>query len=85
MPFAYIRVMFVRIIIITHSERALFNLIALVSSLGAIVHAAYGLGHYCPSSLHARAFKLNSALSLCVIIILSEANTSSVGVHDLCT
>ena len=47
MPFAYnIRVMFVRIIIIiTHSDRALFNLNALVSSLGTIVPSAYGLGH----------------------------------------
>ena len=54
MPFAYnIRVMFVRIIIITHSDRALFNLNALVSSLGTIVPSAYGLGHYGPSSLHA--------------------------------
>ena len=71
MPFAYnIRVMFVRIII-TQSDRALFNLNTLVSSLGAIVPAAYGLGHYCPSSL-TREFKLNSALSLglCVIIII---------------
>ena len=52
MPFAYnIRVMFVRIIIIAHSDRALFNLNALVLSLGTIVPAAYGLGHYCPSSL----------------------------------
>ena len=35
MPFPYqIRIMFVRIIIITHSDRALFNLNALVSSLG---------------------------------------------------
>ena len=54
MPFAYnIRVMFVRIIIITHSDRALFNLNALVSSLGTIVPSAYGLGHYGTSSLHA--------------------------------
>ena len=53
MPFAYqIRIMFVRIIIITHSDRALFNLNALVSSLGTIVAAAYGFGHYCPSSPH---------------------------------
>ena len=55
MPFANrlnIRVMFMRIIIITHSDRALFNLNALVSSIGTIVPAAYGLGHYCPSSLH---------------------------------
>ena len=53
MPFAYnIRVMFVRIIIITRSDRALFNLDALVSSLGIIVPAAYGLGHYGPSSRH---------------------------------
>ena len=52
MPFAYnICVMFVRIIIITHSDRALFNLNALVSSLGTIVPAAYSLGHYGPSSL----------------------------------
>ena len=63
MPFAYIiRVMFVRMLIITHSDRALFNLNALVSSLGAIVPSAYGLGHYDPSSLN-RAYKLNSALS----------------------
>ena len=53
MPFAYnIRVMFMRIIIITHSERALFNLNVLVSSLGTIVPEAVGLGHYYPSSLH---------------------------------
>ena len=70
MPFAYIiRVMFVRIIIITHSDRALFNLNALVSSLGTIVPSAYGLGHYGPSSLHS-GYKLNNALSLYVIIIL---------------
>ena len=71
MPFAYnIRVMFVRIIIITHSDRALFNLNALVSSLGTIVPSAYGLGHYMVPRASTRAFKLNSALSLCVIIIL---------------
>ena len=53
MPFAYnIRVMFVRIIIITHSDRALFKLNAPVLSLGTIVPSAYGLGHYGPSSLH---------------------------------
>ena len=70
MPFAYnIRVMFVRIIIITHSDRTLFNLNALVSSLGTIVPSAYGLGHYGPRA-STRALKLNSALSLCVIIIL---------------
>ena len=33
-------------------NRALFNLNALVSSLGIIVPAAYGLGHYYPSSLY---------------------------------
>ena len=66
MPFAYnIRVMFVRII--THSDRALFNLNALVSSLGTIVLAA--LGTMAPRA-STRAFKLNSALSLCVIIII---------------
>ena len=70
MPFAYnICVMFVRIIIITHSDCALFNLNALVSSLGTKVPPAYGLGHYGPSNLHSGS-KLNSALSLCVIIIL---------------
>ena len=53
MPFAYnIRVMFVRIITITHSDRALFNLNAFVSSLGTTVPSAYGLGHYDLSSLH---------------------------------
>ena len=53
MPFAYqIRIMFVRKIIITDSDRALFNLNALVSSLGIIEPAAYGHGHYYPSSLH---------------------------------
>ena len=68
MSFAYnIRVMFVRIIIITHSDRALFNLNALVSSLGIIVPTA--LGTMIPRA-STRAFKLNSALSLCVIIIL---------------
>ena len=39
-------------LIITHSDRAQFNLNALVSSLGTIVPSAYGLGHYDPSSLH---------------------------------
>ena len=69
MPFAYnIRVLFVRIIIITHSDRALFNLNALVSSLGTIVPSAYGTMVPRAST---RAFKLNSALSLCVIIILT--------------
>ena len=63
MPFAYnIRVMFVRIIIITHSDRALFNLNALVSSLGTIVPSAM------VPRASTRAFKLNSALSLCDII-----------------
>ena len=53
MPFAYnIRVMFVIIIIITHSDRALFNLNALVSSLGTIVPSAYGLGHYYKENKH---------------------------------
>ena len=69
MPFAYnIRVMFVRIIIIIHSDRALFNLNAFVSSLVTIVPAA--LGTIVPRA-STRAFKSNSALSLCVIIILS--------------
>ena len=46
MPFAYnICVMFVRIIIIAHSDRALFDLNDLVSSLGTIVPAAYGFRH----------------------------------------
>ena len=64
MPFAYnIRVMFVRIIIITHSDRALFDLNALVSSLGTIVPAALG-------TIVPRAFKSNSVLSLCVIIVV---------------
>ena len=41
MPFEYnIRVVFVIIIILTHSDRALFNLNALVSFLGKIVSAA---------------------------------------------
>ena len=53
MPFAYnIRVMFVRIIIKAHSDRALFNLNAVVLSLGTIVPAACGLRHYYPSGLH---------------------------------
>ena len=47
-----IRVTSVRIIIITHSDRALFDLNALVSSLGGIVPSAYGLGHYSPLGLH---------------------------------
>ena len=51
MPLAYnIRVMSVRIIIITHSDRALFDLNALVSFLGKIVPAAYGLEHYFPGA-----------------------------------
>ena len=75
MPFAYnIRVMFVRIIIITHSNRALFNLNALVSSLGTIVPLRpTALGTMVPRA-STRAFKLNSALSLCVIIILCVYN-----------
>ena len=76
MPFAYnIRVMFVRIIIITHSDRALFNLNALVSSLGTIVPSAYGTMVPRAST---RAFKLNSALSLCVIIIPQYADNNNV-------
>ena len=68
MPFAYnIRVMFVRIIIITHNDRALFNLNALVSSLGTIVPTA--LSTIVPRT-STRAFKLNTALLLCVINII---------------
>ena len=49
MPFAYnIRVMFVRIIIITHSDRALFNLNARVEARGIIVPKAVGRGYYGP-------------------------------------
>ena len=74
MPFAYnIRVMFVIIIIITHSDRALFNLNALLSSLGTIVPSAYALGSIIPRA-STRAFKSNSALSLCVIIIVRTYN-----------
>ena len=47
-----IRVMFVRLTIITHSDCALFNLNALVSSLGTIVPSAYDPGLYDPLSLH---------------------------------
>ena len=36
----------------THSDRALFDLNALVLSLGGIVPSAYGLGHYSPLGLH---------------------------------
>ena len=68
MPFAYnIRAMFVRIIIITHNDRALFNLNALVSSLGTIVPTA--LSTIVPRT-YTRAFKLNTALLLCVINII---------------
>ena len=70
MQLAYnIRVMFMRIIIITHSDRALFNLNALVSSLGTIVPAPMALGTMVPRA-SIQAFKLNSALSLCVIFII---------------
>ena len=49
MPFAYnIRVMFLRIIIITHSDCALFNLNARVEARGTIVPKAVGRGYYCP-------------------------------------
>ena len=53
MPFAYnIRVMFVRIIIITHSDRALFNLNARVEARGTIVPKAVGRGYYgCPLTM----------------------------------
>ena len=64
-----IRVTSVRIIIITHRDRALFDLNVLVSSLGEIVPLAYGLGHYSLLGLHS-GVKSNSALLLCVIIIL---------------
>ena len=75
MPFALcICVMFVTIIIITHSDRALFNLNALVSSLGTIVPSA--LGTMVPRA-STRAFKLNSALSLCVIIIVSHIHNTT--------
>ena len=47
-----IRVTSVSIIIITHSDRALFDLNALVLSLGVIVPSFYGLGHYSPLGLH---------------------------------
>ena len=78
MPLAYnIRVMFARIIRITHSDRALFNLNALVLSLGTIVPAACGLRHYCLSGLHS-GFKSNSAVSLCVAIILSAYSNFSI-------
>ena len=69
MPFVYyIRVMFVRIIMITHSDRALFNLNALVLSLGTIVRRPAVLGTIVPRA-STRAFKSNRALLLCVIII----------------
>ena len=58
--------MFVGIIITTHSDRALFNLNALVSSLGTIVYQIVTM----VSRASTRPFKLNSPLSLCVIIIL---------------
>ena len=60
-----IRVTSVKIIIITHSARALFDLNAPVSSLGGIV-----LFGTIPPWASTRAFKSNSALSLCVIIII---------------
>ena len=67
MPFAYhIRVMFMRIII-THSDRALFDLYALVLSLETIVPAT--LGTIVPRA-STMAFKSNRAFSPCVIIIL---------------
>ena len=51
MPFTYnIRVMFVRIII-THSDRALFNLNARVEARGTIVPKAAGRGYYGPERL----------------------------------
>ena len=53
MPFAYIiRVMFVRIIIITHSDCALFNLNARVKARGTIVPKAVGRGYYGPERRH---------------------------------
>ena len=54
-------------IIITHSERALFDLNARVEAQGGIVPKASGTILPWAST---RAFKSNSALSLCVIIIL---------------
>ena len=38
--------------IITHSDHTLFDLNALVSSLGGIMPSAYGLVHYSPLGLH---------------------------------
>ena len=52
-------------IIITHSERALFNLNARVKARGTIVPK----GTMVPRD-DTRAFKLNRARSLCVIIII---------------
>ena len=55
------------IIIITHSERALFDLNVRVEAQGGIVPEAYGT--ISPRD-DTRAFKSNRARSLCVIIII---------------
>ena len=56
-------------IIMTHSERALFNLNARVEARGTIVPKA--VGTMVPRD-DTRAFKLNRTRSLCVIIILTN-------------
>ena len=53
-------------IIITHSERALFDLNARVEAQGRIVPEAIGRGPRADT----RAFKSNRARSLCLIIII---------------